>query len=105
MNLRKLAEKSDHRLFKHVVIVEKGSRVISVGVNSGPEHAEIAAMRKAKRILPSLKGCTVRSYMFKVKSGVPGPSKPCAKCDLALRQEGIRRVFYSEFGSQREVWF
>lgn len=58
-------------------------------------HAEIAAIRKALKILPVglLKGTTL--YVCRIKQGGWGNSKPCLGCQRAIAEFGIKKVLYT----------
>ena len=102
-----LAELSDCK-FKHGAIIRKNGKVIAVGINrniNDPEyldndvavehaaiHAEVAALNACKKV--NLKGAT--SYVARVtKNGEPKMSKPCKRCQKALADRGIKKVFYT----------
>ena len=55
-------------------------------------HAEIAAMSNAPH--GSLNGASIWVYRTR-RDGSPGLSFPCARCQVALKKFGIRRVIYS----------
>lgn len=90
------------------VITDKQGKLISVGWNSSKTHptqakyaaktghhtkiflhAEIAALVKAK-------GRGSRMYIVRVtKNGNLGNSRPCSVCQLAIREAGIKNVWYT----------
>lgn len=91
---------------KHGSLIVKGGRVISYGVNvqknsplicSNPKeesgrHAEREAIRRARHV--DLKGATL--YVARVnKKGDPLLSKPCVRCEEAIKQAGIKKVVFT----------
>lgn len=94
--------------YKHGAVIRKSGKTISVGVNYGVNdpaylsdevaaehaaiHAEVAAMNAARKV--DLNGATI--YVARViKNGEPRMSKPCERCQKALKERGIRKVFYT----------
>lgn len=91
---------------KHGSVIVKGGRVISTGINKERNHpkivssehiktdcsvhAEIDALKKAKDV----NGATI--YIARVnKRGEARDSKPCSRCYVALRNNGIKKVIYT----------
>lgn len=91
---------------KHGAVIVKGGRVLSVGINSLRDiepryksgvkapgiHAEVAAIRGVGRDV-DLSGATI--YVARVNGKGPQMSKPCPDCQIALKNAGIRKVFYT----------
>jgi tRNA(Arg) A34 adenosine deaminase TadA len=90
--LRKVASKSDHRLYHHSAIILSGSRFISQGYNQGSKHAEVMAINSVKH-LRSLSNCTLISFRVNRK-GYIGNSKPCSTCNEAIKAVGINKLIY-----------
>lgn len=96
-------------------IVYKGD-IISIGVNSYKSdplqarysknehaiflHAEISAIKKALKVIPSkeLSKCELHVVRRKVTNGVfsDGLAKPCVGCQRAIDTYNIKRVYYTE---------
>lgn len=94
--------------YKHGAVLRKSGKTIAVGVNYGVNdpayltdevaaehaavHAEVAALNSARKI--DLTGATI--YVARViKNGEPRMSKPCERCQKALKARGVRKVFYT----------
>lgn len=101
----KLAEFSTCKQ-QHGAIIIKGGSVLSVGVNCNKNdptfigeatknwsvHAEIAALRVLKDT--NLKNATI--YIARInKRGKPMMSKPCPKCEKAIKNAGITKIVYT----------
>jgi len=101
----RLAELSDCKM-RHGAVVIKGGRVLGVGINvmkndpnivpdpktQSSVHAECAAIRACGNT--DLRGATL--YVARIgKDGKPAMSKPCINCQKALRDRGIKKVFYT----------
>ena len=100
----KLAATSSSRKRLGAILVS-GGRVVGRGTNRVPNdtaligwdattnstHAEIAALRDYGS---SMKNGTI--YVARLgKSGIPRMSKPCKKCQKALRDAGVKKVVYT----------
>jgi len=99
---------------KHVALIVKGNRILSVGVNSERSHplakrlkltkesesqcAELNACLKLglthKEELPDFSGLTIIVVRVS-KSGTLIMSKPCVGCQQLIRQCGFRKVYWS----------
>lgn len=90
---KRIANRSPHRSFKHCAVLMKGGSLISVGFNHGTTHAEMAAL--AKPWASEVKGCTMLSIRVTVGQELLANAKPCANCEAALREIGIKKVLYS----------
>lgn len=92
--------------YRHGAIIVKGSKTLAVGINrnvnnpnqvSNPKteasiHAEVAALNACRRA--NLEGAVI--YVARIlKDGSPAMSKPCENCQKALREAGIKKVFYT----------
>lgn len=90
--LRRLAEKSPHRTYKHSVQIVKGGAIIAYGYNHSVVHAEINALKK---LWPGhARGSVVYSMRF-TKTGQLAMAKPCFDCEKALREAGVKKVVFS----------
>lgn len=92
--------------YKHGVVVTKGGRVVAVGVNSyrslmdmsdfvpedwRSEHAEMAGLRA---LGGDADGCTF--FVSRVNNlKEERMSKPCRKCQAAMKSAGVKRVVYT----------
>jgi deoxycytidylate deaminase len=95
-----LAECSEHKNFKHGAVLVKSGKILSEGSNKytntgkihgfGSIHAEESALRSIKK---DAKGGTM--YIARSASYGPAMSKPCYRCQLVLRNAGIKRVIYT----------
>ena len=101
---RKAAMNSTYDGFKlGCVMVYKG-HVIATGHNSDKpirhsKHAEIAALSSIPYPLDQqIDYSRVRVYVFRIAPGLrlgQGISRPCAACTAALRDKGIRDIYYT----------
>lgn len=95
-----LASCSEHSNFKHGAVLVKGGKVLSEGSNKytntgkmhgfGSIHAEECALRGIKK---DPRGGVM--YIARVASYGPAMSKPCYRCQLILKNAGIKRVVYT----------
>lgn len=96
---------------RHVAVIVKGGRVLSIGRNrykthpksseeefSRSVHAEMDAIWKVKD-KSILQGATI--YVArKGRNDLPGMSCPCAKCQEIISKHGMRRaVFTTDHGT------
>jgi deoxycytidylate deaminase len=94
--LRRIASKSDHKLYRHSAIILSGSRFISQGYNLNEKHAEQMAINAIKH-KRSLRGSTLVSFRIN-RAGYIGNSKPCKRCSMAIRQYKLKTVIYFDRG-------
>lgn len=102
MNLAELSTATQ----KHGAVIVIGGSVMGVGVNVNKNdpnyagentvkfsvHAEEAALRACKGA--NLRRATI--YVARVnKKGEPAMSKPCLRCQKAIKDAGIRKVVYT----------
>ena len=101
---KNVSKYSDHR-FKIGAVLMKHGKVISVGYNqtkSHPEawhtglHAEIKAIKTSGKI--EMSNSTMVVYR-EHKNGTPATAKPCKHCAKAMKDFGIKTIWYttSEF--------
>ena len=57
-------------------------------------HAEMGALINAEREGINVRGSTIYVYR-RLASGALGCSKPCAACEAALKEAGIRNVYWT----------
>ena len=105
-----LASQSEHRSFKHGAILVKGGKVLSEGVNkytigthglhAHSEHAEENALRGKKNYAL---GSTM--YIARVASYGHAMSKPCHRCQILLKNAGVKKVIYTSKGGNMQAMF
>lgn len=99
----KLAQQSTHHSHKFGCVIVDKDKIVSVGTNkikthpkSGHRfnmlHSELSALFTAK--FKDLKGCTAYVYR-ETNCGATRLAKPCSICEAALREAGIRKVYYT----------
>lgn len=94
---KKVAGRSDHKNFRHGVVVLRGGKIIATGTNRSFEHAEVNALKK----LAPEKRRGARLISIRVtKTGKLAMAKPCAECELYLRQNGVKMVLWTDSESQ-----
>lgn len=107
---RKASLKSDHPCHRLGAVVARGNKVVSIGWNRykthphSPHpfkhiHAEVAALMK---ITDKLDGADLYIYR-EGKDGIPRLSKPCKSCMNVIKQAGIKRIYYTDFGYRSEM--
>ena len=105
---------SDYHRIKIGAVVAKGSKYYNHGYNlirpcgiqasynkrvgritkSDCRHAEMDVLCKARACGRSAKGMDM--YVARLdRNGMPAMCKPCPACELAIREAGIKRVFYT----------
>lgn len=94
--------------FKHGAVIVKSGRTIAVGINydvndpfflddevaveHAAVHAEVAALNACKKT--DLKGAVI--YVARRnRKGDPMMSRPCERCQKAIKARGIKKVFYT----------
>lgn len=94
---------------KHAAVLVRGSKIVSAGINSlrndpyfmeddaakfhAAEHAEQSCLRMAKK-MDNLSGAIM--YIARTnRRGEPMNSKPCIRCITAIKEAGIRKIFYT----------
>lgn len=92
--------------YRHGAIIVKNGKTIAVGVNrrvnhpnqvidpkkNSSVHAEIAALNACRKT--NVRGAVL--YVARILSnGAPAMSKPCARCQKALTDAGVKKVFYT----------
>ena len=95
----KTALESIYPKYQHGAVIERGGNVIGKGCNvvrySDPDtacsstHAEVAALNEAS----TTEGADL--YVARVTGHKLALSRPCKKCEMAIRAAGIKRVYYS----------
>lgn len=100
---KKLSKKSDHPKFQMGCVIVSKNRIVGVGFNQMKTHtksthafktlhAEISAL--IGNTYEDLRNCSIYVYR-ETKDGKPAMAKPCPTCELALREAGIKNVYYS----------
>lgn len=103
---KKLSVKSTHPKHQLGCVIVNKNRIVGVGFNKFKTHtrsnhafqmlhAEVDALIGQDRSV--LRGCDVYVYR-ETKDGQPAMSKPCQACELALRDAGIKTVYYTTEG-------
>ncbi len=87
----KLTNKSTHPRYRHASVIVRGGRVLSHAANTGrrTRHAELRSIDRAA----DLTGATLYSVR-----DPGGCSRPCPRCERAIREAGIARVVYYDCG-------
>lgn len=94
---KKLALRSTHHQHHHAVIITKGGAHVAYGYNHNGIHAEMMAL---KQLFPNdARGYTLWSFRWR-KDGSWGNSKPCEKCQLAIKYMLVKKVFYTDDNGQ-----
>lgn len=95
--LHDLAQKSNHLWAKHSAVVVRGGNIIAKASNKDYKHAECKAL---DALWPSeRRGSTVWSVRWR-RSGGWAMAKPCYDCEKYLKQNGVKKVIYSDdFGN------
>lgn len=91
---------------RHGAMIVRGGAVMAIGVNKNKNnptfvgeatknwsvHAEVAAIRACKGA--DLSNATI--YVARInKKNAPLMSKPCANCEKAIKDAGIKKVVYT----------
>lgn len=91
---------------KHACIITHDGDIVAEGYNHWIEHfchkfslhAEVVALSKIKTMPKAwLKQC--KMYVYRISKTDPHSfrmSKPCKDCQMAIREVGILRVYYTE---------
>lgn len=99
----KLAKQSTHHTHRFGAVIVDKNKIVSVGTNkikTHPRsqhkwhmlHAELSALFSVR--FEDLRGCDI--YVLRENlNGRKGNSKPCKVCEAALREAGIRKVYYT----------
>lgn len=107
---QKLAISSEYGNFRHGAVLEKGSAILSIGINNekyssvgakfrhsnkghSTYHAEISAILGLDRCVT--KGATIYVVRASKKDGSMRMSKPCDMCHAVLKERGVAKVVYS----------
>jgi deoxycytidylate deaminase len=96
----KVARKSSHRVFHHSAILMKGGSLIASGTNHNQTHAEVSAISK---VWPNKRrGLTLISIRV-TKTGLWAMAMPCLECQKVLRENGIKKVYYTTANRTMEM--
>jgi deoxycytidylate deaminase len=97
--VRRLVKKSNHKQHKHAVMIFRGGALVATGYNHEDIHAEQVALGK---LWPDHRvGTRVVSIRLR-KNGELGMAKPCPKCEVMLREAGVKSVMFSNYEGQME---
>jgi deoxycytidylate deaminase len=90
---------------RHGALIVKGGRVLAVGINSDRNHpsvcsdprqqASICAERAAIRACDGLDLRGAIIYSARVTKRGVGLARPCERCEAAILEAGIKRVFWT----------
>src|SRR5574343_306728 len=99
--MRRLANRSTHKLYCHSALIYSGSRLLAVGYNHEYMHAEVHAIKRLRALYREDIGNSRRptnlhiiSFMQKRRSWNVGNSLPCPNCMRAIRLAGIRKITF-----------
>jgi len=79
-------------------VIFKGGKMLSSGFNYGSIHAEHSAIRRAKM---DIRGADI--FVVRVNKTGFAMAKPCPNCQLLLKENGIKRAFYSNSNGEIEM--
>ncbi len=87
---------STHPKHRLVAVIVRGGAVVAFAANSGRwgRHAELRALGAS--------GSVDGALMIVVRDGL-AMARPCATCQGAIRDAGIRKVYYSNNGTLEEL--
>jgi len=92
--MKRIASKSDHKLYQHCSLIYAGSRLLVYGYNTKDLHAEIVAIRRLEALIRNQKrrprNLHMVNLMIKRRSGNLGNSAPCYECRTAMNISRIR---------------
>jgi deoxycytidylate deaminase len=77
----------------HACLIVRGGGILAMGYNHGSCHAETMALKQIwgnKR-----KGATLISIRITKGQNLLANAKPCPNCEKAIRESGIKKVYYS----------
>lgn len=101
---KKLSAKSDHPKHQLGVVIVKKDRVLSLGINKYKTHprsthpyrflhAEMDAIISAKEDLKNS-----NAYIYRqTKDGKLGLARPCIHCLKALKEAGIKKIYFTTY--------
>ena len=92
MARRRVSNFPKERSYRHCAIVVRGGAILSVGVNAGSTHAEVAALEQLA--WSERRGTTVYSLRIR-KDGSLAMGKPCVRCMAYMREYGVKKIVYS----------
>ena len=103
---RVLAQKSDMNQNLAAIIIQ-GGKILGSGFNqridyNHSHHAEIKALKSMRRQKRTPKGADIHVYRFRA-DGTYGLAKPCRDCMIAIKEAGIKRVFYSDYDGSMKM--
>lgn len=93
----KLSEKARHKAHRHAALVYKSGALVSQGVNHDEVHAEVGALKK---LWPSERKDTTVVSVRMTRGGRLGIAKPCPECERYMKENGVKKVIYSDEDGQ-----
>lgn len=108
---RRVSKNSNHHQHKIGVAIVNKNSVISLGFNKLQTHPRSKHPYKSLHAevhsliglaYNELKGCHAYVYRER-KDGTPALSKPCPSCHMALKEAGIKKIYYSTNGGFSEA--
>ena len=100
---KKLSKHSTHRVQVGAVIA-KNSRVLGLGFNKVKTHPKYTRHKRVASIHAEISALInsatdvrgSRIYVYReTKDGKPSLARPCSICEMALREAGVKEVYYS----------
>jgi deoxycytidylate deaminase len=100
---KKASMKSDHPLHRLGAVIVRGNKVVSIGCNkykTNPKsphpykhlHAEVMAIMKSNGLCRD-----AEMYIYREgKDGTPRMSRPCKSCMAAIKENGIKKIYYTD---------
>lgn len=85
---RKKAKESDY-IYRLGAVIVRGGQIISIASNTSKGHAEVNAIKQAKKT----EGADI--YVTRHTPTGMAMSKPCDNCMKAIKKAGIRRIYYT----------
>lgn len=100
----RLASKSHHSRFHHgSVVVHRRSAIIGRGYNRQNSHAEVNAVKSIDKYYLY---DNLAVYVCRVNSqGGFMNSKPCSRCMEFMKDNGVRRVYFSDSNGFSKIIF
>jgi len=93
---RKKAKEGDYIYCLGAVIV-KGGKILAIARNTPKGHAEVNAIKQASKT----EGADI--YVTRHTPTGMAMSKPCDNCMVAIKEAGIRRIYYTSRAGHHKV--
>jgi deoxycytidylate deaminase len=96
----RLTRRSTHRRHALACVVVRGGAILSAAANGSREGqcAERRALRRKARY-----GCFAGAELYVARSNGLC-SKPCPKCQAAIKRAGIKSVWYVNANGEMDMW-